>query len=61
MLKMLQQEVNLRTEELAELKERGKDLTERQKSEMDHLDDEQGSIADLARDLTRPKKDDGEE
>ena len=61
MLKMLQQEVNLRTEELDEIKERGKELSELQKGEVDRLQDEQGSIADLARDLTRPKKDDGEE
>ena len=61
MLKMLQQEVNLRTEELDELKDRGKELTEKQQAEVGRLDEEQGSIADLARDLAQPKKDDGEE
>ena len=61
MLKMLQEELNTRTEELDEIKERHKTLTDQQDAELSRLQEEQGTIADLARDLTRPKRADGEE
>ncbi len=61
MLKLLQEELNTRTEELDEIKGRHKTLTDQQEAEISRLQDEQGTIADLARDLTRPKHTDGEE
>ena len=61
MLKKLQEELNTRTEELDEIKERKKTLTEDQQAEVTRLEEEQGTIADLARDIARPRKDDGEE
>ena len=57
----MQQEVNDRTEELDELKARGKKLTAEQESELERLSEAQRGIADLARDLIKPKHDDGEE
>jgi len=57
-------EINDRTEELddirARLKEKG-GITAAQEQELSRLENDQRSIADLARDLTRPKRDDGEE
>ena len=38
-----------------------KELTSDQVTELARLADEQGTLADLVRDLTRPKRDDGEE
>jgi hypothetical protein len=61
MLKLLQQEVNDRTEALDEIKVRKKGLTTEQEAEVARLQDDQRGIADLARDLTNPKHDDGEE
>ncbi len=60
-LKMLQQEVNDRTEAIDEIRERKKALTPEQQAELDRLADDQRTIADLARDLTKPKKSDGED
>ena len=60
-LKMLQQEVNDRTEALDEIRNRKKELNPSQQAELDGLADEQRAIADIARDLTKPKKADGEE
>ncbi len=61
MLRSLQQELNERTEYFDELKRRGKELVPDQISELDRLHDDQGTLADLVRDLTKPKMDDGEE
>ncbi len=61
MLKSLQQEINERTEYFDELKRRGKDLSPDQTAELDKLETDQGALADLVRDLTRPKSDDGED
>ncbi|WP_435016661.1 DUF4175 family protein [Tundrisphaera sp. TA3] len=61
MLKMLQQEINERTDFFDELLRRHKELTPEQTAEIDQLHQDQGSLADLVRDLTQPKKDDGEE
>jgi len=61
MLKALQQEINERTEFFDELKRRGKDLSNEQAAELDKLQNEQGALADLVRDLTKPKSDDAEE
>ena len=61
MLKSLQEELNERTEYFDELKRRGKELAPDQITEVDRLHDDQGSLADLVRDLTKPKADDGEE
>jgi DNA repair exonuclease SbcCD ATPase subunit len=60
-LKALQQEINERTESLDELRRRNKTLTPEQTAELQRLAEEQGVLADLVRDMTRPKKDDGEE
>lgn len=61
MLKALQEEVNTRTQELDDIRTRKNGLTDAQKAEVDRLQDEQGSIADLARDITQPKRPDGQE
>jgi hypothetical protein len=61
MLKELQREVNTRTEELDDIKTRKKTLTDAQKAEVERLQEEQGAIADLARDITQPKRPDGQE
>jgi hypothetical protein len=61
MLKTLQQELNERTEAFDELCRRNQKLTPEQVKEAEQLATDQGSLADLVRDLTRPKRDDGEE
>jgi hypothetical protein len=61
MLKTLQQELNERTEQFDELSRRNQKLTPEQAKEAEQLSTDQGSLADLVRDLTRPKRDDGEE
>ncbi len=61
MLKMLQQEINERTDFFDELTRRAKPLTPDQKRELDRLHDDQGALADLVRDMTRPKLPEGEE
>ncbi|MDR3634404.1 MAG: DUF4175 domain-containing protein [Isosphaeraceae bacterium] len=61
MLKSLQQEINERTEFFDELRRRNKPLSPEQTAELERLQTEQGTVADLARDLTRPKRDDGED
>ncbi len=61
MLKSLQQEINEKTESFDELKRRDKKLTPEQTREIKRLADDQGVLADLVRDLTRPRRDDGEE
>lgn len=61
MLKTLQQEINDRTESFDELRRRNAKFTPEQEKEVERLASDQGELADLARDLTRPKRDDGEE
>ncbi len=61
MLKALQQEINERTEFYDELRRRSKELSPEQKAELNRLHEDQGTLADLVRDLTRPKKEDGED
>ncbi|MEO6812144.1 MAG: DUF4175 family protein, partial [Isosphaeraceae bacterium] len=61
MLKMLQLELNDRTEELDALRQRPKGITPEQEQELDRLETDQRTIADLTIDLTKPKRDDGEE
>jgi hypothetical protein len=61
MLKALQQEINERTDVFDEARRREARLTPEQEAEVARLHEDQGTIADLARDLTRPKQDDGEE
>jgi len=61
MLKALQQEINEKTEALEETKRRKAKLTPEQTAELDRLAEEQGVLADLVRDMTRPKRDDGEQ
>lgn len=61
MLKILQEEVNEQTESLDEIRERRKTLTDDQQTELARLKDEQKNVADLARDLTRPRRSDAEE
>jgi hypothetical protein len=61
MLKSLQQEINDRTEALDEVQRRNQKLTPDQAAELRRIGEEQGVLADLVRDMTRPKRDDGEE
>ncbi len=61
MLKSLQEELNERTDSFDELLRRQKELDPEQAAELDKLHEDQGVLADLVRDLTRPKKDDGED
>jgi hypothetical protein len=61
MLKSLQQEINDRTEALDEVQRRNQKLTPAQGAELRRIAEEQGVLADLVRDMTRPKRDDGEE
>jgi hypothetical protein len=60
-LKMLQQEINDRTDEFDKLVQRGEKLSPEQETERTKLHDDQGALADLVRDLTRPKQADGED
>jgi hypothetical protein len=61
MLKQLQQEINERTELFDDLRRRPNGLTEAQEAELKTLEEEQRAVGDLARDLTRPRRDDGED
>ena len=61
MLRSLQQELNERTDFFDELLRRQKELNPEQTAELEKLHEDQGTLADLVRDLTKPKKDDGEE
>jgi hypothetical protein len=61
LLKSLQQEINDRTEVLDEQRRRHKELTPEQTAELKRLAEDQGVLADLVRDMTRPRRDDGEE
>ncbi len=61
MLRILQEEINERTDEIDLVRERKNDLPEELEDELAKLQDEQRNVADLARDLTRPRRDDGEE
>ena len=61
LLKSLQQEINERTDSFDEKQRRNQKLNPEQTAELQRLGDEQGVLADLVRDLTRPKRDDGEE
>jgi hypothetical protein len=61
LLKLLQEDLNRRTELLDELQRRRIPLTPDQEREASRLVEEQKTIADLARDLTKPIRDDGEQ
>ena len=61
LLKILQEELNERTESIDEIRARRKPLSPDQETELARLHDEQRNVADLARDLTQPRRDDGEE
>ena len=61
MLKRLQEEINDRTAEFDEIKRRGKTLSPKQTAELERLHDEQRTVADLARDMTKPARADGED
>ncbi|WP_435005247.1 DUF4175 family protein [Tundrisphaera lichenicola] len=61
MLKLLQEEINERTDSFDELRRRQKELDPEQTAALDKLHEDQGTLADIVRDLTKPKKDDGEE
>ena len=60
MLKSLQEELNERTDYFDELRRRNRELDPAQVEERDRLESDQGTLADIVRDLTRPKKEDGE-
>ena len=61
MLRSLQLELNERTDLFDELLRRQKELNPEQTVELDQLHEDQGILADLVRDLTKPKKQDGED
>ncbi|MBI1324315.1 DUF4175 family protein [bacterium] len=61
MLKRLQTEINERTGELDGIARDGGKLSDDQKTELDSLKLEQGRLADLLRDLSKPKRSDGED
>ena len=61
MLKALQEEINERTEYYDELRRRKKELTPAQDGELQRLETDQGTLADLVRDLTKPTHEDGED
>ncbi|GAC1463374.1 MAG: hypothetical protein NVSMB9_00800 [Isosphaeraceae bacterium] len=61
MLKSLQEEINVRTEYFDELRRRGTELSPDLTMESERLKTDQGTVADLVRDLSRPKTDDPEE
>ncbi len=61
MLKFLQEEINDRTEEIDIVREKKKELPAEMEDELGRLEEQQRNVADLARDLTRPRRDDGEE
>ncbi len=61
MLKRLQSEINERTSELDGVVRDGGKLTDDQKTELESLKIEQGRLADLLRDLSKPKRSDGED
>jgi hypothetical protein len=61
MLKTLQQEINERTESFDELRRRNQKLSPEQTKDVEQLANDQGVLADLVRDLTRPKRDDAED
>ena len=60
MLKRLQTEINNRTNEYDKMASGGQKLTGEQKADLDSLKTEQGRLADLLRDLSKPKRSDGE-
>ena len=61
MLRSLQLELNERTDFYDELLRRQKELNPEQTAELERLHQDQGTLADIVRDLTKPKKDDGEQ
>jgi hypothetical protein len=61
MIKALQEEINDRTEAIDELKRRGKEPGPKQVAEADRLAEDQGVLADIVRDMSRPRRDDSEE
>ena len=60
MLKRLQTEINNRTGEYDKMVNGGQKLTLEQKTDLESLKTEQGRLADLLRDLSKPKRSDGE-
>jgi hypothetical protein len=59
MLKAMQEDINIRTQELDEIKGADAPLTEAQEREFVRLEEDQHTIADLLRDLIQPKRPDG--
>ena len=60
MLKRLQTEINNRTGDYDKIVKGGQKLTLEQKNDLESLKTEQGRLADLLRDLSKPKRSDGE-
>ena len=60
MLKRLQTEINNRTGEYDKMVNGGQKLPLEQKTDLESLKTEQGRLADLLRDLSKPKRSDGE-
>jgi hypothetical protein len=61
LLRAQQIELNERTDYFDELLRRHKELNPEQTTELEQLHKEQGNLADIVRDMTKPKKDDGED
>jgi hypothetical protein len=61
MLKMLQLDINERTEALDALRLKNKALEPAQEAELQQLKKDQDGIIDLARDLIQPRRDDAQE
>ncbi|CAN5849994.1 hypothetical protein BH23PLA1_BH23PLA1_06320 [soil metagenome] len=59
MLKALQEEINERTEHYEELSRRNQQLDQDQELELVRLEEDQGTIADLLRDIIQPRRPDG--
>ncbi len=59
MLRQMQQDINARTQQLNILREQDIEFTEAQEAEFIQLGEDQRTIADLLRDLIRPKRPDG--
>jgi hypothetical protein len=61
LLRAQQIELNEKTDYFDELLRRHKELNPEQTAELEQLQKDQGNLADIVRDMTKPKKDDGED
>lgn len=61
MIKRLQTEINARTGEYDKMVQAGQKLTNAEQADLESLKGDQGRLADLLRDLSKPKRSDGED